>query len=401
MSSLPSPQADGSFSLDAKAVWFGPGDLRGPLRLRIAGGRVEAVEELPSASGLDNLLLPGLVNAHVHLALPALDGGARRFDRWVQEVMAARQGLGEVGGARLAEQHAASLLADGVTAVGEIDSTGASPAALQAVPLAGRCYRELTGFHLDAAGAQALLQDAPAVGTAACHPGWSPHAPYSVSPALFGALRDSGQALAVHVAEIAEEVEFLQHGTGPLRSLLEDLGRLPPGWQAPRQGPVQYLDELGLLGPRCQLVHAQLTSAADAARIAARGAPIVICPGTIEYFGRPRPDLHRWLELGIPVALGTDSRASNTGLSLREEMRRLRTWWPDLSAERVLAMATQAGGQALARPGLGRIQPGGAADLLEIECRGSPDRAIEDFTRATQQPRRIWLGGARHGVGKS
>ena len=50
----------------------------------------------------------------------------------------------------------------------------------------------------------------------------APHAPYSVSPALFGLIRAALQHApfarsSVHLGESAAEIEFLKHGTGPWR----------------------------------------------------------------------------------------------------------------------------------------------------------------------------------------
>jgi len=95
-----------------------------------------------------------------------------------------------------ASRHLRALLRSGCTAVGEIDSTGCSPAALRSVPVAGRCYRELLGFDLGPRQAAALVRERSSAGrVAGCPPGLSPHAPYSVSAALFRAARRTAASL--------------------------------------------------------------------------------------------------------------------------------------------------------------------------------------------------------------
>jgi 5-methylthioadenosine/S-adenosylhomocysteine deaminase len=55
----------------------------------------------------------------------------------------------------------------------------------------------------------------------------SAHAPYSVSPGLFRAIRAGMPRgpLCLHMAESREEIEFLRRGTGPWRDVLEERGR--------------------------------------------------------------------------------------------------------------------------------------------------------------------------------
>ena len=85
----------------------------------------------------------------------------------------------------------------------------------------------------------------------------APHAPYSVSPALFSAIRHDlddhgGVVSTVHLGESPEEVEFLKKGTGPWRMLLEELGVWKRRWQAPQSSPVEYLADMGFPGAtRC------------------------------------------------------------------------------------------------------------------------------------------------------
>lgn len=321
----------------------------------------------------DVCVLPGLVNAHAHLQLPPLPSAPRAFLPWVSAVMAQRAGTT----ARAEQaQLRASLEASwrgGATAVGDIDSSGLALPAIAAAGLAGRSYRELTGFHLDRRGANALLRERRARAHGAVAIGWSPHAPYSVSPALFQAAAGDRRHLAVHCAELPEEQQFLRTGKGPFADLLHRLGRLPPDFVPPGVGAVRWLEQLGLLRPGTLLVHGQELERGDVPRLAASGASLVVCPGTIAFFGRTPPPVPRWLDAGIPVALGTDSLASNDGLSMQRELQRAADFWPELSPQQLLAMATRHGARGLGRPGLGRLARGGRADFVVLSATGRHD----------------------------
>lgn len=362
-----------------------------------AGGGVAHVGPCRrSRSVRRSAIVPGLVNAHVHLQLPALRRRRRRFLPWVGEVMRLQRRASDEDVRARVLQSLRSLLAGGTTAVGEIDGNGVSADVLAGCEVAGRCYQELTGFLLDARGARQLLERRARPGTRRCPAGWSPHAPYSVSPALFRAAARGDRPLMVHVAEIAEEIELLQTGRGPLRDLLRSLRRWPPRFVPPRMSPVRWLDHLGVLGPRCTLVHAQHLLADDLQTIAASGSPIVVCPGTIDYFGRPPPAVPAWLAAGVCVALGTDSRASNDGLDMRREMSRARQLWPALTPASVFAMATTSGGRALCRPALGRLRRGGRADfaVVDLPFRMDATMFLDLFTRGELPPPQTFVAGA-------
>ncbi len=383
--------------LRARYLWtsgyrcFSPGEL-----VVDGDGRVLHVGHGPSRVP-DRAIFPGLVNAHVHLQIPRLPRREVDFLRWVREVMAVGHRSTSAMNRSRASSAIVDLLASGTTAVGEVDSTGESPTLLRKTPMAGRCYQELAGYHLGPAGARRLLAERRLPGSAACPGGLSPHAPYSASAAVFRAARASGLPLMVHAAETADEQQFLQRGRGRFRELLESLDRLPAGFRAPGVGAIEWLDRLGVLGPRTALVHCQHLEAGDLDRIRSRGAVIVVCPGTIRYFRRRPPDVERWLEMGIAVALGTDSRASNVELSMISEISLARRLWPRLSPRTVLAMVTAHGARALARPGIGSLRPGRRADCFSVStvgC-GSADEVLERFTRGKLEVAATILGGRR------
>lgn len=379
--------------LRARLLFVTPTHVLAPGEVSIdADGRI--VELRPCRGPApDVALLPGLVNAHAHLQLQPLPRPVRQFLPWVRAVMAQR--------GRDATTHAATattmlqrLAATGTTAVGEIDSTGHSPAVLQALGFSGRCYQELIGFDLAAAAARQLVKRRRLPGSRDCPAGLSPHAPYSVSADLFAAAARACRHLQVHTAELPEEVEFLANGRGPFRDLLQSLGRLPAGFRAPRTTAIEVLARRSVLRRGTALVHCQHLEPGAAERIAAAGAAIVVCPGTIRWFRREAPPVPQWLALGIPVALGTDSHASNEDLSMLRELRLAAQLWPGLTPQALLQMATVHGASALGRPGLGRLRLRGRADLLQVSAgTASPRELLSRFAHGEMPIERAWLAG--------
>lgn len=372
---------------NSEIVWDAAGRI---VALRRARGRVR-----------DLAVFPGLVDAHVHLQIEALPDrpaapAPREFLPWVRAVMAQRAQSSAASLRASAARQLRELQRDGATAFGEIDSTGHSPAPLRRLAAAGRCYQELTGFHLGRADARQLVRTRWQNGDAVLAAGLSPHAPYSVSAELLHAAARKTRHLSIHCAELPEEQQFLRTGKGPFAELLHSLGRLPADFVPPRVGAVRWLEQLGVLRPSTQLVHCQELERGDLERIVAAGASVVVCPGTIAWFARTPPPVARWLAAGVPVAIGTDSRASNAAWSLRAELRQLATMCPELTDQQLLTMATQHGATALGRRHVGRLRRGGPADFVAVPANSEDARTIlKAFVRSDLPTSLVMVRGRR------
>ncbi len=199
----------------------------------------------------------------------------------------------------------------------------------------------------------------------------------------------------IHCSETLEELEFLQSGHGPFRELLKNLGRWDGSFVAPACSPVAWLDRLTCLGPDILLVHVQELVYGDLAILRKAGSPVVICPGTIQYFHREPPRVLEMWKAGLTLALGTDSLASNQELDLFAEMQALHQLIPELEPGRILQMATSMGGRALGIPGAGRLRPGVRFDALGFResPKGGPGALSEWICAARPRPDARFLQG--------
>jgi cytosine/adenosine deaminase-related metal-dependent hydrolase len=220
----------------------------------------------------------------------------------------------------------------------------------------------------------------------------SPHAPYTVSPRLFDEVaarmrRHAPWTCSVHWAETDEEADWLAHGTGPLEGLLG-----APGARATND--LARLAALDLIGPRTSLVHANRVTAADLDLIAASGAALVHCPGTHAFFGRAPFPFDEVLARGIPLALGTDSLASNAELDMLRELALLRRSAPGLAPRSVWRAATEGGARAIGCAGrAGVLEAGAWADLAAFETREPDDDALEALTTGAAHAVATWVAG--------
>jgi cytosine/adenosine deaminase-related metal-dependent hydrolase len=343
---------------------------------------------VPSASpaAADLAVVPGFVNAHTHLEfsdLPApLGKPGMPLADWVSLVIAHRR-MGAASAAWPSVQHGLreSLLA-GTTALGEIATSDWREAARTS----GDVLPEVVMFHESIAPVAERVEGAIAAakqflrvesGKSNIRPALSPHAPYTVQPKLLQALVDLGRRhdvpLAMHLAESHDEVELLASGGGAMRTLLQTVGAWDPAAAARHARILDYLEALSR-APRALVIHGNYLGQQELDFLAARAATmsVVYCPRTHAYFGHPPYPLAHMLRLGVRVALGTDSRASNPDLSMLGEMRAVAERHTDVSASTVLELATLAGARALGLEAeMGTLEPGKLANLAMIQLGAS------------------------------
>jgi cytosine/adenosine deaminase-related metal-dependent hydrolase len=270
--------------------------------------------------------------------------------------------------------------------------------------MTARLFYELLAFNATdpservaaaCAAADAAHRSAPIV-----HISLAPHAPYSVSPGMFAALREhldahAGDVSSVHLAESPEEVEFLRTGGGGWRDLLQELGAWSDSWRAPRRSPVAYLAEMGFLDASVLVVHAVQCSDDDLIRLAALGTTVVSCPRSNRYVGVGDPPLAAFYAAGLPVAFGTDSLASVDDLQMFSELAAARSVAPRVPAHDLLESATLTGATALGFGSeFGSVESGKRAALIAVRLPEHVDD-VEEYLLSGIDPDAItWLDAA-------
>jgi cytosine/adenosine deaminase-related metal-dependent hydrolase len=213
--------------------------------------------------------------------------------------------------------------------------------------------------------------------------GLSPHAPYSTSAALYeralAEARQRGWLLATHLAETLAEEEFLRTGEGELREAMERYHLFDPTWTPPGTSPVAYLDRLGVLAAPGLAIHCNYLDDADIALLRQGSLSAVYCPRSHTFFGHTEHPVERLLAVGVPVALGTDSLASNDRLDLLAEVREAARKHPGVPPETWLRLATLGGAQALGlAEEVGTLEAGKAADLCVVRGPAADGQSVAE-----------------------
>jgi len=342
--------------------------------LIIENGNILEVVSEPSYESTDNildlsdhLLMPGFVNAHSHLGLTALANKisyASNFARWIGDLISLDSALSDEERRRNIIAGASEMKSSGVT--GLADYVADSALLKSIYELGFRCvlFLETIGFQESKAESVAYEMEAVLKTNKLNLPlGIAPHAPYSVSANLLRRLYDLskkyGCLFSTHLAETKEEVRFIEKGEGPLLSLLKNRQVFDDNWKLPATSPTRYLESLGVMDDLIA-IHCNFIDNDDIKSIKAA----VFCPKSTNWFGRsPTIPVRKMLDANIPVALGSDSMASNDSLNFLEEICMADKLLPDVSRKEILTMATRYGAEILRFP-CGKIEAGQKADVI-------------------------------------
>jgi cytosine/adenosine deaminase-related metal-dependent hydrolase len=291
---------------------------------------------------------------------------------------------------------AAEMKESGTAFVGDISNTLASWEILAEAGMGGVVFHEIFCGSKDAAADASEMVAVATARIAALPPceglraSIAPHAPYTVPEALFreisawAAKHDA--PVSVHLAEDAAENEYFRDGRGAFREWFEREGfwPWPPGFRPMGCGSAETLAGWGFWNRRTLAVHGAALWPEDLSLLRESGAALCLCPRSNLYIGGKLPPLCEIFRSGVPLALGTDSLASNHDLNLLREMSHLaeacaRLGIAEAAPRRILRMATAGGAAALGMErGRTEFSEGGFPAVMKVSF-PSGEKDPEDF----------------------
>lgn len=345
------------------------------------------------------VIMPGLVNPHVHLDFSALRGKIKPglgFGKWVGQAIGLRKALSDEEITVGIRDSVEELIRNGTVAIGDIAKSNLAYEVLKLFPLVGVLFIEETGFPAEIADEvfeQMQTLQARLGGTRDLGISLAPHAVYSVSPELIRKIgehtRAVGARTTIHLAESPEEMAFVREGSGFFKEMLVGLDRWDHTWRYPGTTPVAYLDALGFLDENVLAVHLVQANHRDIEILAKKKVSVCTCPRSNEMIGTGVAPVEQFLEAGLSVCIGTDSLASNDDLSLFNEIAVFKKLHPGIPNRKVVEMVTFNAASALGLDDqLGSLDPGKSDRIIAV--RGATD-APYGFLEASIGPKRIVL----------
>jgi aminodeoxyfutalosine deaminase len=329
-----------------------------------ADGSIENIVPLQQAGEgveeIDGTLTPGFINCHCHLELSHMQGLIPPGTGMVNFLLAVIQQRNTHHEKLLLSIAAAeqTMLNAGIVAVGDICNTADTLIQKKTQRLLYHNFIECSGFLPAVASgrfeaALAMQQQLAVTGKTTL----APHAPYSVSDALFQLISQSvhGQLSTMHNQESQAENDFFLTGSGDFGRLFGQLGMDISFYKPPQTTSLQavwpwlqHLTKLILVHNtfinQHDLDFIQLTNTAN------RKLPelyFCLCPNANIYINNQLPPIDLLLKNNCRIVLGTDSLASNQQLSIYEEIKTIRRHFPLIPMQTLLTWATLNGAEAL------------------------------------------------------
>lgn len=314
----------------------------------------------------EHLVMPGLINAHVHAGVRLLRGAAPHMT--AESDLHSRLWPADLGilnadfvgdSTRLAM---AEMIRSGTTCFANMYFLP-EIAAEAARDCGMRCQLSFPVFDcVDAAGQNGELQ---------IRKGLQLHDHYRGQPSIKVACAPSALSdeTLTKIATYANELDLSIH-----INMHETQAEIAQSLHLYGERPLQRLFNLGLLMPATQLVHMTQLSEEDCALVEQCNAQVIYCPESNLYHANGVCPIDQLSERDVNVALGTDG-APNCGLDLFAELksaalrRRTQQSHPDpLLPHQALRMVTIDGARALGwHAEIGSLEHGKYADMIAIE----------------------------------
>ena len=319
-------------------------------------------------------IVPGFINTHCHLELSHMLGQIPEqtgLVEFVQSIIKSRRGdIAEIKKAMYAADQ--KMFENGIVAVADISNQISSKEVKEQSKIYYHTFIEAMGFNPERANA--IMDDVKEIKQAfePLPASIVPHAPYSVSPELFGLIKVEAEKdnafISVHNQETDDENAFFENKTGGFLALYKFLG-LDISFFAPTKKTSLQTWLLYIKEQKTLLVHNTVSSKADITFAKENNNNLYwcLCPQANLYIENALPEVDLLIEENVKITLGTDSLASNHQLNILSEMITLQKYkqvpfekllrWATINGAEFLELDQQVGTIAVGKkPGLNLIQ---------------------------------------------
>ncbi len=319
----------------------------------------EEAKNLTNVMHYEGVIVPGLINTHCHLELSHLKNKIPEktgLTGFIKQILALRQQPEEevISAMQNADEE---MYNNGIVAVGDISNGLASKDVKLKSKIYYHTFIEVFGFNkpsepIIAQGLQLKKDFQPLRASIV------PHAPYSVSAALFMEINEVTQAddvLSIHNQETQGENELFESGSGTFADFFADLSIKQSEDHNSGKNAIHYHLPKMPKDVNTLLVHNTMVSKADIdfAQNEHQQLFWCLCPNANIYIENTLPNLAVLNEAEVKLTLGTDSLASNHQLNVLTEIQVLQDEkqipfnesikWATLNGAEFLGIANQYG----------------------------------------------------------
>ncbi len=333
------------------------------------GGHLREQSGLEHYSGI---LVPGFVNAHCHLELSHMKGkisekrGLGEFLKGIHEFR--NSGDSELEEAM--EKADIQMQSSGIVAVGDISNSLLSLERKQKSKIGYYTLVEVFGVRPSRAKrafsfSEMAVEMFRGSGLSASV---TPHAPYSVSAALFRKIKKralkENTTLSIHNQESYDEWLFFKEGSGRIAHHINDILGIDISFRKPTgRGSLEAFLPFIPAKNQLLLIHNTYTCRQDISFIKKHrkmdNTYWVLCPNANLYIENRLPPVPLFRDEKLNICMGTDSMASNHNLSLLSEMLIIQNHFPETSLEELIDWVCINGARALRIDGrYGSFEPG-------------------------------------------
>ncbi len=327
-------------------------------------GKIQAIidtkGELKESRNLEfynGVITPGFVNTHCHLELSGLKGELKQkagLPNFLKEIVNYRKQGNSKDSFKAIELYDGLMKQKGIVAVGDISNTDLAITTKIKSEIHYHSFIEAVGlginfdkiFEANRELFNGFLNNNLSVSIV-------PHAPYSVSKELFQRIKEFAETnnsiISIHNQESDSERQFFMDKSGGLVETFSKIGIDLNQWKPTGKNSIESIIDWLPQNNNIIFVHNTFSKKEDVDLVndKVQNAYWCLCPLSNLYIENKLPDFDIFNQISDNVTLGTDSLASNTTLSILDEMKTIVKNYNKIDFEKLLRWGTLNGAKAL------------------------------------------------------
>lgn len=334
------------------------------------------LRERAHTSFYNGIIIPGFVNCHCHIELSSMKGAIPRSTRLAGFIkhMREQRDLFAAGALHAIVQADRDMYDSGINACADICNNSLSFEVKEKSKIEYISLLEVFGTNPEEAGKRITAIQSLAAEAEKYSAPWyiTPHSLYSLSLPLLRKVKhltDDNKVTSIHFMESAAEKEMLKNASGALADSYLSIGITREMMELRARDHAEAILSLVTQSGNLLLVHNTRAEESDIERVMQRdNVWWCLCPLSNKYIEEAEPPVQKLRQYGAGIVLGTDSLASNSRLSILDEMKAIAASHPLIPLTELIQWATANGAKALGMNNrLGSIEVGKTPGLLLLE----------------------------------